>query len=127
MGDPQPALLIAEHALKKIAADPAPQYLELREQRAAGLAGKAHLKPGNVASALPQLGRAVALAQMHLDAERSPRLADALLALADASLQAGQDDAARAALARAQHILASHAAPVPTLFDTISSPLPVTT
>jgi len=54
-------------------------------------------------------------------------LADALLALADASLQAGQDDAARAALARAQHILASHAAPVPTLFDTISSPLPVTT
>ncbi|MFZ4626363.1 MAG: hypothetical protein ACOYNF_19285 [Rhodoferax sp.] len=92
-----------------------------------GLAGKAHLKLGNVASALPQLGRAVALAQMHLDAERSPRLADALLALADASLQAGQDDAARAALARAQHILASHAAPVPTLFDTIRSPLPVTT
>jgi eukaryotic-like serine/threonine-protein kinase len=109
-GDPRTALTTADRALKQIAADPAPKYLELREQLATSLAGKAHLAMDDAAAAIPLLRRAVVLAEAHLDRERSPRLADALIALAQACRQTRQYDTARQALSKAKSILARHPA-----------------
>jgi len=108
LGNPQPALEIADRALRQIAADPAPQYIELREQAAAALAGSAHLAMDDAETAIPLLRRAAALAETHLDPERSPQLANALEALAAAYRRTGQEAAAIAGLSRAQAILARH-------------------
>ena len=108
LGDAQAALTIAERALRQIAADPEPRYLEMREEVAAALAGKAMIALDDPAAAIPRLRRAVALAEAHRDPELSPRLADTLVALAEACLRTGQADAARQALARACAILERH-------------------
>jgi len=110
LGEPQTALTIADRALRQIAADPTPKYLELREERANALAGMAHLVMDDAKAALPQLSRAVALAETHLDPQRSPHLADTLIALAEALRRTGQYKAARGVLARAQAILGRHPA-----------------
>lgn len=107
-GEPHTALAIAERAGKRMAAEPEPGYLALHEELAAALAGKALVALGDAAAAIPQLRHAVALIEAHRDPERSPRLADALIALADALQRTGQADAAAQALASAQAILARH-------------------
>jgi serine/threonine-protein kinase len=108
LGDAPLAGQIARRTLKQIAADPTPQYLALREQRAMALAGRVDLVLGNSAAAITALQRAIVLAETHLDPKRSPRLANALMALAQAFQQNGQSVAARVARARAQAIFATH-------------------
>lgn len=108
LGDTQLAGQIAQRALKQIAAEATPQYLALRELRASALAGRTYLVSGNSKAALGPLRRAIALAETHLDAKRSPRLANALVALAQALRQEGHGEAAQAALDRAKAILLTH-------------------
>ena len=108
LGDVQSTSTIAEAALKQIVADPAPGYLGTREAIAATLAGKVRLAHDDVAAAIPLLQRAVVLAETHFYVDRSPRLADAEIALAEAYRRTGQAMAARQALAKAEAILAHH-------------------
>jgi thioredoxin-like negative regulator of GroEL len=63
---------------------------------------------GQASQALPLLEQAVALDQQLYDANQSPRLSDAEIALANCSLTLGQRDRARALLASAEAIEATH-------------------
>src|SRR5664279_5269693 len=108
LGDARAALTIAERALRQIAADPEPRHLEMREEVATAFTGKALVALDDPAAAIPRLRRAVALAEAHRDPELNPRLADTLVALAEACRRTGQANAALQAHARARAILEHH-------------------
>ena len=108
VGEGDAALAVAEDVLTRIRADPAPGRLELREYFAADLAGRARLAKGEIDAAIADLRRAVALGDLHLDPSSSPRLADSLVALAEATRRAGRNGEAREYAARAHAIIARH-------------------
>jgi tetratricopeptide (TPR) repeat protein len=83
-------------------------YLQAYESRALLIEGKARLLMGQASQALPLLEQAVELDRQLYDAKQSPRLADAEIALANCSLTLGQRDRARALLASAEAIEATH-------------------
>ena len=76
--------------------------------RASLLEGKAKRLGGRTGDVLPLLARAVELSAELFDHEQSPKLADAQIALAECLLDLGQRDQAKALLAQANAIHASH-------------------
>jgi serine/threonine-protein kinase len=83
-------------------------YLKRWEAEAALLEGKAMLLMRRPAEARPLLERSVALGADVYDPGRSPKLAESQIALAQALATSGRSDEARALLARARAIHASH-------------------
>ncbi|MEP7302510.1 MAG: serine/threonine-protein kinase [Caldimonas sp.] len=78
------------------------------EARVQHLLGTALLADGQLAAALPELQRNVALREALFDPEASPGLAAALVALGEAQRQSGRLAEARTLLARAEAIHAVH-------------------
>ena len=98
----------ARAALDEVVRSPLREYLPRLEADAALRLGQAQRLGGRAAAALPNLERAAALRQASDDPQRSPWLAEARIALADCLAELGRRPAARAALASAAAIQASH-------------------
>jgi len=99
----------ARAALDEVVRSPLRERLPRLEADAALRLGEAQRRGGRAAAALPDLERAAALREASDDPRRSPWLAEARIALADCLADLGQRAAARAALASAAAIEASHA------------------
>ena len=103
------ALKLASQVLAETASSRSASQLHRLEAVANEIAGTALLHTGPAAAALPYLQKDVELARSMYDPERSPRLAQALVALGDCELTLGHRDQARALLERAKAIHANHA------------------
>ncbi len=108
VGDAEAAVGLAHQVGQRIAASAQRAYFKAAEARALLLEGKALCNTGRPEAAQAELQRAVALDAELLDAERSPALADAQLALARSLLAQGQRRLAQALLEQARAIQASH-------------------
>ena len=99
---------IAAEALEAIPASPVRQYFQTLEAEAALRLGQAQQLAGEPNAARASLERAVSLRETNDDANQSPWLAEAQIALAECLIDLGQRDKARALARKAAAIEAAH-------------------
>jgi len=107
-GDPQAALTVANDSLARIQASLVRDHLAGPEQRASVIAGKALVALGQPAAGEALLRHSMELAERIYDPQRSAKLADVQIALADCLLDQDRIEDARVLAARARAIHAAH-------------------
>jgi tetratricopeptide (TPR) repeat protein len=108
MQKPEPAVDLASRVRTAVERNPSRVYFKNYEAQAALAEGKALLLMRRTSEALPLLERAVTLGSELYDPTRSPILAGSQLALASCLFDLGRRDPARALLASAKAIQATH-------------------
>jgi serine/threonine protein kinase len=108
LGNARAAQELAQQSLSIIQASGSRTYLAAADQRLRAVSGKALLAMNQAASAEPMLRQAIELGEKAYDPARSPELADAQIALAQALLDMKRPVEARALAAKAHGIHATH-------------------
>ena len=108
IGRAEDAVIAARQVLDRVVASPSHEYLKSDEALASLMLGKALRQAVRPSEALPVLTRAVDLLTEQADADRSPVLADAQIALAACDLDLGRTQSARELAMHARGVQALH-------------------